>query len=679
MAVVENRFVCDLSKPVQAQALKGNVFSLDNLGSRLSVLIYDNGQPATISGSVTANCILPDGSTVNVNGGLTTENGGSKAYVDIPQSCLLIPGILKIAIKCTSSSVITTLAAIVANVYMTKTDNVITPSQQIIDDWNAAISSAIATQNATIDAAIATQNGQISDLKSAFDTQNPYLFSEKIPYGQEITYQYSKLPVFKKGAYINNSGVIKTNASVTANILVLPTRGVKRIGIVATADQTQYSNAYVVFIKPDGTLYNVALKGNAMTSADTEYYIELNRWVFDYNTLMLINWIGVTGDTFATNDSINIEYYTQSEWEMNLPLKESFSEYVDIYTPCLPVYQTGKYMKRDGTLGNQAGARIVSISPELIDKIEITFDSGHSSYPTASTPFAVFVNRKGTSIDALFPNTYGTYSINVNHDEMDGGTIYINLYDANNWYHEWKTSGGSDIFTTYHMKVYRKTGRKFLFGNYVKRPFNFSGKTVAYIGDSITQGVIDSDPEIVRTDNPWPKLFSEATGIGSYINYAKAGACYYDATNPGPNSMLEQLQQIENIPDYIFVAGGTNDWLFATSFANFKSAVDAVITYINNNFPNAKVLFITPINQAGYTGSHYNDHFATIQKYRDIITQEVIANDNGNFSIIQGDSFNFPDSTADAAYISTVFGDNLHPSELGYRTVYLTNLLQRLC
>lgn len=163
MAVVENRFVCDLSKPVQAQALKGNVFSLDNLGSRISVLIYDNGQPATISGSVTANCILPDGSTVNVNGGLTTENGGSKAYVDIPQSCLLISGILKIAIKCTSSSVITTLAAIVANVYMTKTDNVITPSQQIITDWNAEISAAIATQNA----AIANQDTKINDLKSA--------------------------------------------------------------------------------------------------------------------------------------------------------------------------------------------------------------------------------------------------------------------------------------------------------------------------------------------------------------------------------------------------------------------------------------------------------------------------------------------------------------------------------
>ena len=175
MAVVENRFVCDLAKPVQAQALKGNVFSLDNLGSRLSVLIYENGQPATISGSITANCILPDGSTVNVNGSLITENGGSKAYIDVPQGCLLIPGILKIAIKCTSSSVITTLAAIVANVYMTKTDNVITPSQQIINDWNAEISAAIATQNA----AITTQDGKIDDLKSAIDAMtNPVALTD---------------------------------------------------------------------------------------------------------------------------------------------------------------------------------------------------------------------------------------------------------------------------------------------------------------------------------------------------------------------------------------------------------------------------------------------------------------------------------------------------------------------
>ena len=202
MALVENRFVCDLSKPVQAQALKGNVFSLDNLGSRLSVLIYNNGQPATISGSVTANCILPDGSTVNVNGVLTTENGGSKAYVDVPQSCLLIPGILKIAIKCISSSVITTLAAIVANVYMTKTDNVITPSQQVITDWNSEISAAIATQNA----AIANQDTKIDVLKSAISSEEKVLQS----YNSAVTLLNGYYNA-STGVFVENSGFRCTN------------------------------------------------------------------------------------------------------------------------------------------------------------------------------------------------------------------------------------------------------------------------------------------------------------------------------------------------------------------------------------------------------------------------------------------------------------------------------------
>ena len=225
MAVVENRFVCDLSKPVQAQALKGNVFSLDNLGSRLSVLIYDNGRPATISGSVTANCILPDGSTENVNGSLTTENGGSKAYVDIPQSCLLIPGLLKIAIKCTSSSVITTLAAIVANVYMTKTDNIITPSQQIINDWNAEISASLANQDA-----------EISDLKSAIDND---VFRDRTT----LTNSDNLNNIVTAGAYAwtSNSVPLNTPFNGSANLLVFvtPTTGTaKRIIQISETDKT---------------------------------------------------------------------------------------------------------------------------------------------------------------------------------------------------------------------------------------------------------------------------------------------------------------------------------------------------------------------------------------------------------------------------------------------------------
>ena len=170
MAKIETYFDCDLKKAVQVQSLNGNVFSLDNNGNRIGVRIFDNGVKTTVTGTVTGRAILADNSTVNLNGGLTTVNGQSVAYVDVPQGALLIPGTIKITIQLTASGVITTLAAILSTVYQTKTDNVITPSAQVIADWNAEISSAIQTQNATIASAIATQDAQISDLKSALTT-----------------------------------------------------------------------------------------------------------------------------------------------------------------------------------------------------------------------------------------------------------------------------------------------------------------------------------------------------------------------------------------------------------------------------------------------------------------------------------------------------------------------------
>ena len=187
MAKIESYFNCDLKKAVQVQVLSGNVFSMDNNGNRICVRIFNDGEKATVTGSVSGRCILADGSTVNVSGGLTTANGQSVAYVDIPQGCLLIPGTLKITVQLTDSGVITTLAAILTTVYQTKTDNVITPSQQIINDWNAAISSALGAQDAQISAlstaltaetnarqaadtaeATARQNAD-NDLKSAID------------------------------------------------------------------------------------------------------------------------------------------------------------------------------------------------------------------------------------------------------------------------------------------------------------------------------------------------------------------------------------------------------------------------------------------------------------------------------------------------------------------------------
>ena len=152
MAKVETWVKCDLKKAVQVQSLNGNVFSLDNNGNRICVQMFYGGEKVIVTGAVSADCILPDGSTVSIaTGMLVTENNQSVAYVDIPQGVLLIPGILKITIRLTASGVVATIAAIIATVYQTKTDNEITPSQQAITDWNAEIANAIGDQNAVIE------------------------------------------------------------------------------------------------------------------------------------------------------------------------------------------------------------------------------------------------------------------------------------------------------------------------------------------------------------------------------------------------------------------------------------------------------------------------------------------------------------------------------------------------
>ena len=208
MAKIETYFDCDLKKAVQVQPLNGNVFSLDNNGNRIGIRIFDNGVKTTVTGTVTGRAILADNSTVNLNGGLTTVNGQSVAYVDVLQGALLIPGTIKITIQLTASGVITTLAAILSTVYQTKTDNVITPSAQVIADWNAEISSAIQTQNATIASAIATQDAQISDLKSALSEETNLSYLQEN--GHEILF-INNLYIATNGSTVNTDGVTSSD------------------------------------------------------------------------------------------------------------------------------------------------------------------------------------------------------------------------------------------------------------------------------------------------------------------------------------------------------------------------------------------------------------------------------------------------------------------------------------
>lgn len=178
MARIETWFNQDLKKPVKVQYLDGNVFSQDNRGNLVGVNVFDNGTVASLSGDVSANVIRSDGATVAISSGTLS---GNKASVVLPQSAYAIPGVISIIIKLTSGTVVTTLCAVVANVYQSSTDTAVDPG---------TIIPSIQTLIAEIDAAVASIPADYSSLWTslapAFSTSANYNPGQYVTYNGKL-------------------------------------------------------------------------------------------------------------------------------------------------------------------------------------------------------------------------------------------------------------------------------------------------------------------------------------------------------------------------------------------------------------------------------------------------------------------------------------------------------------
>lgn len=174
MAVFETWLDQDLKKPVRIQYLSGNLFSQDNMGNLIGVNVTDDGAPATLGGSVSANVIRADGATVAVDTGVLS---GNRASVTLPQAAYAVPGVITVVIKITSGTDVTTLAAVVTTVYRSSTDTIVDPGT-IIPSIQALISQ--------IETAVASIP---SDYSSLWTTLAPaYSTSATYAVGQYVTY-----------------------------------------------------------------------------------------------------------------------------------------------------------------------------------------------------------------------------------------------------------------------------------------------------------------------------------------------------------------------------------------------------------------------------------------------------------------------------------------------------------
>lgn len=178
MALIETWLRCELGSAVQVQYLNGNLFSQDNQANLIGVRVYENGEPASLSGSVSANVIRADGGTVAVAG---TLQNGNECYVILPQSAYAVPGAVSVIIKITSSGQVTTLAAAVSTVYTSSTATAVDPGT-IIPSIQSLIS-AIETAVASIPA---DYSSLWTSLAPAFSTSTAYTAGQYTTYDGKL-------------------------------------------------------------------------------------------------------------------------------------------------------------------------------------------------------------------------------------------------------------------------------------------------------------------------------------------------------------------------------------------------------------------------------------------------------------------------------------------------------------
>lgn len=193
---------------------------------------------------------------------------------------------------------------------------------------------------------------------------------------------------------------------------------------------------------------------------------------------------------------------------------------------------------------------------------------------------------------------------------------------------------------------------------------DFNGQNGIFFGDSVTEGITSVDGSIIVTPNNYVKSFANAVNLASYTNRGLRGQAYSIGTK------FEDYIRNTDIStyDYLFLAGGVNDWANGIPLITFKYYVNSCFDYIKT-LPNLKDVFIIcPINFASTQYSGGDSHITDINEYRQILFESAI---NHGFSFIDTTSFNLFSSIGNSEFLGEPlwykqFSDGLHPTEIGY-------------
>ena len=219
-----------------------------------------------------------------------------------------------------------------------------------------------------------------------------------------------------------------------------------------------------------------------------------------------------------------------------------------------------------------------------------------------------------------------------------------------------------------------------LYPDSLRKPFNFSGKSLTAFGDSITVGVANEGNGNISAGND-AYIVQFASHVNATLNnQAVSTSTITFVDNESVTSIYTKVTTYSGSADFIIIAGGTNDYNQGRTLGEygdntkytFYGALKLICDHLKENYPDTQVIFITPINVTkdfnGYDKALLNNYRNAIYEVATKYEYNVV---NGSDLVPVTFTTGWDNEMINAA-------DGCHPTKAGHR-LYARNLVTKLC
>ena len=289
------------------------------------------------------------------------------------------------------------------------------------------------------------------------------------------------------------------------------------------------------------------------------------------------------------------------------------------------------------------------------------------------------VQEKKSSSLITFNNKNISISINNNTAiNVKFGVVVIPINDIPSKFNVGKKYAGymlNQLICTNNMWAFGTNISKIKLAQYYRfRKNKLYGKSLFVAGDSVAFGFGSggkSYADIIAEKN---KMYMKKVAVSGTTIAKRDGMA---------NSILEQVQMMDKLYDYVLIEGGFNDYFqknkgvsIGTMPKNMNSsrddkttygALDSICLWLKQNYPASKILFVVPHKIMTITGVIDSEFYPYLQAIRDVCEKYSISYAD---IALKGGCTPFYQEFRDT-YFS---GDGIHPNLEGYESFYVPRI-----